>query len=168
MAGELGPIKGDIPGTSSASFPPAPKRTPSRGNFSRAPGGDRIRNIKGRFTGGMAVNWIGLDLAAQDVKDIGRDAALAVARMPEQLAREIEAYAKQNAPWEDRTFEAREGLNATVVRNRAGEASIILAHGVEYGVYLENANAGEFSVIIPTMEHFAAQLGSRIWGQKNT
>jgi hypothetical protein len=69
----------------------------------------------------------------------------------EEGAREIEAYAQQNAPWTDRTGEARNGLTATVSEDN-GEIVITLAHSVEYGIYLELKNDGEYAIIMPTLE----------------
>lgn len=149
-----------IPGTSAARFPKAPAKTPSRGNFSRPPGGEQFRDIKGRFAGGFAVNWIGLDAIIKATEEMsGLDQYFNAL----EFAEKIKAYAKENAPWEDRTTDAREGLDTDVVPS-GDEISIFLFHTVEYGVYLENANGGNFAIIIPTMEKFAQELQTTMFG----
>ncbi len=51
-------------------------------------------------------------------------------------AGKLEADAKQNAPWNDRTGHARQAIHAGVEVNNE-EFVLYLAHGKEYGTYLE-------------------------------
>lgn len=155
---------GNIPGTASAKFPSAPAKTPSRGNFSRPPGGNQVRDIKGQYAGGMAINWVGLEVIQEDLIEYQRQGAIMEGAL-EMLASDIQKYAQENAPWTDDSGEARAGLQAEVQRRPGGENAIILSHSKDYGVYLENANGGAFAIIIPTLEHFAAQLETRLFGQ---
>lgn len=90
------------------------------------------------------------------------------ARLDEELedfARECEVYMKANAPWEDRTGDAREGLSAEATENEVkGNKGVTLAHGVTYGVYLEFKDGGKFAIIIPTMEVMGPELMARVGG----
>ena len=52
----------------------------------------------------------------------------------------VEAYAKQNAPWTDRTSNARNGLFARAYKLGKTTFGIILAHSVDYGIWLEVRN----------------------------
>lgn len=157
-------MAGNIPGTASAKFPSAPAKTPSRGNFSRPPGGNRVRDIRGKYAGGMSINWVGLEVIQEDLIEYQQQGAIMEGAL-EMLASDIQKYAWDNAPWQDESGAARDGLLAEVQRRPGGETAIILSHSVDYGVYLENANGGAFSIIIPTLEHFAAQLETRLFGQ---
>lgn len=151
-----------IPGTSSAKFSP-PGAYGSKPTFPRAPGGDRVRDIRGQFAGGMAINWIGL---APIIADLEQQAAQGIdlSGPMQQLAKDVQAYARSNAPWDDDSFAARDGLTAEVQVRAGRETAVVLFHTVEYGVYLENANGGAFSIIIPTLEHFGAQMGGTLFG----
>ena len=83
----------------------------------------------------------------------------------EQFAQECEDYMKANAPWEDRSGDARDGLTADADQNDAkGNLGVVLAHGVDYGVYLEFKFGGRDAIIIPTMEIMGPQLMARIGG----
>lgn len=83
----------------------------------------------------------------------------------EEFAQQCEAYMKLNAPWEDRTGDARSGLSATPDENEAkGNLGIELAHGVEYGVFLEFKFGGRDAIIIPTMEIMGPELMGRVRG----
>lgn len=81
----------------------------------------------------------------------------------EQMAEEVQGYAQQNAPWEDDTGDAREGLTAEA-ESSIGEAVIILYHTVDYGIWLEVRNSGEYAIIIPTIE----QMGPAVMAQVET
>lgn len=62
------------------------------------------------------------------------------------------AYARQNAPWTDRTTNARNGLFARV-ENHGPQHSLIIGHGVPYGIWLETRFSGRFAIIKPTVDH---------------
>lgn len=78
----------------------------------------------------------------------------AVEEVLEQLAEEVEEYAKLHAPWDDRTGEARGGLTAEVVDEGLFRNSIVLYHTVDYGIWLEIRWNGRYAIIVPTIEHF--------------
>ena len=69
-------------------------------------------------------------------------------------ASKIEAKAKEDRPWTDRTAQARDRLHGDCIRIDTG-IRIFLAHGVEYGVYLEFANEKRYAVIYPTLQQEA-------------
>lgn len=68
-----------------------------------------------------------------------------------EQAEAMENYAKANAPWQDRTGDARERLHATV-EETGPIGTIVLAHGVDYGLWLEIANGGRYAIIAPTID----------------
>lgn len=86
-------------------------------------------------------------------------ANIAVNAAARDLAKEIEEYMKQHAPWEDRSGDAREGLYAQV-ENHGFKVLIHLGHGVEYGLWLEVRWNGVYSIIVPTLEKYQ---GAEFW-----
>jgi len=78
-------------------------------------------------------------------------------RLAQQNAAEMEAWAKQNAPWQDRTGAARAGLSARV-EGDGGIGTIVLSHGVDYGIWLEIANGGRYAIIAQAIDVFGAKL----------
>jgi hypothetical protein len=71
----------------------------------------------------------------------------------------VEGYARTNAPWTDRTGNARNGLNASAFHE--GERhGIILAHGVPYGIWLEVRFEGRYGIINDTIESQGRELMS--------
>jgi len=77
----------------------------------------------------------------------------------QRWAPQIENWMKENAPWTDRTGNARQTLHTEIedVVNQA--VALILAHGVHYGVFLELKNAGRYAVVTPALDEF----GPAIW-----
>lgn len=69
-----------------------------------------------------------------------------------QRARDMEEWAKANAPWTDRTGTARRTLHSEVADAGSILAQITLAHGVDYGVWLEIAHGGQYAIIAPTID----------------
>jgi hypothetical protein len=74
-----------------------------------------------------------------------------------QTAAQMEAYAKQNAPWEDQTGNARQGLFGEVAE-ADGKLKVRIAHTVEYGVYLELSRKGRRPILEPTAQKFAPEF----------
>lgn len=84
----------------------------------------------------------------------------------ETLAVAIRAldYAKQNAPWADRTGQAREGLDTDVTMDH-NTITWTLFHTVDYGQWLETIQNGTFAIIMPTLEQFSAELMRTVPGK---
>ncbi len=66
-------------------------------------------------------------------------------------AQEIQSKMKQNRPWTDRTGMAKALLSARVSQPDSHTVRITLAHGVEYGIWLELANEKNYAIIAPTV-----------------
>lgn len=77
---------------------------------------------------------------------------------------------KQNAPWTDRTGNARQGLYSTVEPPSPEQVQtmieLIISHGaaVDYSIFLELANAGRFAIISPTLDANAPRVWADIRG----
>ena len=72
-------------------------------------------------------------------------------------AQEMQDYAQANAPWEDQTGMAREGLEA-IVEEHPVEPKIYLYHTVDYGKWLEIRWNGLYAIIMPTIEDMGPGL----------
>lgn len=81
----------------------------------------------------------------------------------------VEAAAKKDAPWTDRTTNARNGLKAEAVKLGANSFAIILSHSVDYGIYLELPHTHERAdgstytigpnpIIMPTINKYAPKV----------
>lgn len=78
-----------------------------------------------------------------------------------EVASEALEYAQANAPWADRTGEARSGLDVDVYT----QGTVIvwdMFHSVDYGLYLETRWNAKFAIIMPTLELYAPQIGRNL------
>ena len=78
------------------------------------------------------------------------DAALRM--YAETSAKKLEGSAKQNRRWTDRTGQARQRLNGSVGKVPEGYR-LYLAHGVDYGLWLELAHERKYSIIPETIHY---------------
>ena len=69
----------------------------------------------------------------------------------------LENWAKLNAPWTDRTTNARNGLAARSGRT-AKVHYIVLFHQVPYGIWLETRWSGKYAIIMPTIDKFGPEI----------
>jgi len=83
-----------------------------------------------------------------------------VVAIANRWAPEIQNWMKDNAPWTDRTGNARQTLYTEVRDVTRSMVELILSHGVEYGLWLEVRWAGRWGIVNPALDHFAPQ----IWG----
>jgi hypothetical protein len=74
-----------------------------------------------------------------------------------RYAIEEEQIVKENAPWTDRTGDARKLLKGEVI-DKKGAIGIQLLHRVEYRKALETANDGNYAILKPTIEGLRAKF----------
>lgn len=110
------------------------------------------------------VTMTGIDALAQSIQQHDRKVKRVIAGQFLFAKDESVGFAKTNAPWTDRTGNARAGLHAET--NFGPEhnffAELILAHSVYYGIYLEVRFSGKFAILMPTVNYIGALLLSRI------
>lgn len=79
-------------------------------------------------------------------------ADIAIRMLAEQGALQLQNSARENRKWTDRTSHARQRLTGYVGKIPEGYR-ITLAHGVDYGIWLELAHEKRFSIIPQTIEY---------------
>ena len=75
-------------------------------------------------------------------------ANIAIGMLCETAAKNLEKDAKSQAPWTDRTGSARQRLQGYTYQRTSGWR-IVLAHGVDYGIWLELAHEKRFAIVGP-------------------
>jgi hypothetical protein len=71
-------------------------------------------------------------------------------------------YARENAPWTDRTGNARNGLQAKHVSEPMVVHKLVVFHTMPYGVWLELRWSGRYAIIGPTLFHMAPELATAV------
>lgn len=72
-------------------------------------------------------------------------------------AKKLEATAKGNAPWIDRSSNARNSIQGKF-EAKPGVAKIDLSGNVEYFVYLEFAMEKRYAILIPTINQLSTEI----------
>lgn len=98
-------------------------------------------------------------------------ADVAIRMYAEQSALKLQNYAKEHRRWTDRTGHARQRLTGSSAKITTGYR-LQLAHGVDYGLWLELANEKKYAIIqetinyvgqneiLPGLERLLERLGS--------
>jgi hypothetical protein len=104
----------------------------------------------------VGVRWIRPpEELARAIERYGDRVLQAVAAVAQYTATAMQNDAKANAPWTDRTGNARTGLFGTSEADFAGHVvTIYLSHGaiIDYGVWLELGASGRHSIVMKTMQ----------------
>lgn len=96
---------------------------------------------------------------AQAVNEYGERVLVAVAAVAGRMATIMQNSAKSNAPWTDRTGNARSGLFGTV-ETAQNMVILYLSHGqmIDYGIWLELAHGGRHAILLKTIESHLPEL----------
>lgn len=73
-------------------------------------------------------------------------------------ASQMQAYMVTNHKWTNRTFMAEKTLSAVVSKPNEHIIRITLAHGVDYGIWLELAHEKNFAIIQPTLNVYGPRV----------
>lgn len=76
---------------------------------------------------------------------------MAIGMYAEQSALQLQNYAREHRKWTDRTGQARQRLTGTSHKIANGYR-LELAHGVDYGIWLEMAHERKYSIIPETID----------------
>lgn len=72
----------------------------------------------------------------------------------QQVAARMEDWAKANAPWTDRTGNARRGLTASANWEDYIHLVVKMSHTVDYGAMLELAHNGNYAILGPAIDKY--------------
>lgn len=98
------------------------------------------------------ITWtVSPETLARNIEKYGDRVMAAVKAVAEYADLNMVDYAKQNAPWEDRTGNARAAISGSV--EMANDiVTLYLYQGMDYGKWLELCNSGKYAIILPTLE----------------
>jgi hypothetical protein len=116
------------------------------------------------MAGDVTIHWtVPPSVLGRNIGDYAQRLLSAVFDLAQYFAGKIESFAKQHAPWTDRTGNARQGLTARAFRT-ATAVTIVLWHSMAYGIWLEVAHAGVWGIILKTIEAHQQQFMRAVEG----
>lgn len=90
------------------------------------------------------------DALVHGISEADIRARQAILMYGDTAAKKMEGWMRNDAPWTDRTGDARKRLTGEASEVSNG-IQIALAHGVEYGIWLEMSNEQKYAIIEPTI-----------------
>lgn len=100
----------------------------------------------------------GIDEVIKNLKNFVPRLKAALALDAENIAANMEAWAKNNAPWTDQTGDARDFIKQTVKWTNADILMVSLSHNVNYGIYLELCNEGKYAILEKAIAEFGPKF----------
>lgn len=100
----------------------------------------------------MSLQWQGVDDMMRRLQEYNNRVIWAVKQVAQYWAAVLESYAKEKAPWTDRTGNARQSLHAYVEELSQDTVRLYLSHGVEYGLWLEVKHASRWGIVWATIQ----------------
>ena len=73
-------------------------------------------------------------------------------------ATNMQNYARKNRLWKDQTGDARRELHGGSFWQNPFMLIIFMAHGVEYGIFLELAKDGKYAILEPTVNKYSKEI----------
>lgn len=73
-------------------------------------------------------------------------------------ASKMESWAKENAPWTDRTGAARQRLHGEAYWENPKVVVAAIMHQVDYGIYLELAHQRKYAILEKTLEEHKDEI----------
>ena len=109
----------------------------------------------------VQIQWITPPSALQtEIVKWGDKVITAIKAIADYIATQAQNDMRLNAPWTDRTGNARNAL-FSLAEKAAGDAVVIyLSHGsaIHYGKMLELGHGMTYAIIVPTMQRIIPQL----------
>ena len=97
----------------------------------------------------VTFNW--RDNLTPNLEKLWKKCDMAVLMYAQTKAPQLEYYMKINRKWTDRTGAAKARLKALVSVPKEHQIRITLAHGVNYGIWLELAHEMNYAIVRPTI-----------------
>lgn len=73
-------------------------------------------------------------------------------------ASKMESWAKQNAPWTDRTGQARQRLTGQAYWEDSSIVVAAIAHQVDYGIWLELAHQRQYAILEKALDEHRGEI----------
>lgn len=109
----------------------------------------------------ISVQWDASELIG-NLKDLDRKLTSkeygGLQMLMQTAASKMESWAKDNAPWTDRTGQARQRLHGEAYWENPSIVVAAIMHQVDYGVYLELAHQRKYAILEKTIEEHKDEI----------
>jgi len=109
----------------------------------------------------LTIKWINpIENLQKSIEQYGDKVMVAIFAIAQLVAVQAQNEMRLNAPWTDRTGNARNALFSMAEMAATDFVVIYFAHGsaIEYGIFLETGYGMKYAIIVPTMQRMLPQL----------
>jgi hypothetical protein len=110
------------------------------------------------------IRWSGTQQIKQGMDSYKARVRAALVAVAQYWGAVFERYAKENAPWNDQTANARQSLHTFIKELSDDSVALYLSHGVSYGQYLESRWSGRLAIVWPTIEAHLSEIAKMLKG----
>ncbi|OOO66770.1 hypothetical protein BS638_06495 [Clostridium tepidum] len=100
---------------------------------------------------------IDFENVVEGLEKLTNDTTEKLDKYAEKSGMKMEAYAKQNAPWENQTGQARRTLKGGK-EWEGDKVNIYISGNMEYSPYLEYKNDGKYAILEPTVNKLSKEI----------
>ena len=101
---------------------------------------------------------VNMNQFASELSGLQSRTEAAVQTLCDTVARKMESWAKDNARWQNRTGNARQGLTGSAVWQDTTTIWIVVSHSVDYGIWLELAKQRKYAILEEAVEQNKDEL----------
>lgn len=109
-----------------------------------------------------------VDAVEKSLLEFAEEAEKAISTLCQTDALILQNYAQEHRPWTDRTGHARQRLKGTSNHPELNTWELTLAHGVDYGIWLECAHEKKYAIIQPTIQTKSPEIMNSFEGLINS
>lgn len=99
----------------------------------------------------------GADKVIANMREWERRTRAALFALGQHYGSKMQSEAQQEAPWKDRTGDARKGLFGEAMEDE-DKLRVRISHSMEYGVYLELAHSQKYAILEPVAKRNAPEF----------
>lgn len=111
----------------------------------------------------FTIDWDNSQLR-KNIDKMATKAGVVVLMYANTKAGQLESLMKQRRPWTDRTNMAKQMLSVRVSQPNENTIRMTLAHGVNYGIWLELAHEKNYAIVGPTIRQEGPKFVSELNG----
>lgn len=101
----------------------------------------------------------GLDTILRNLSEAERKVVTGRISAAEEIGALLEAYAKKNAPFTDRTGNLRNSISSKITKVTADSVTLLLMASMNYAIYVEKRWGGKYAYLQPAIDANIHRIG---------
>lgn len=107
---------------------------------------------------GVSIDGGSISTSLKNLRAAEKKLLSALEIVSKSASKQMEAYAKKNAKWTDRTGNARQSLSGDSYWADPKTLETVISHHVDYGVWLELAHGRKYAILEEALQSAVPEL----------